>query len=60
MELAVWSSCRLAGSVQACRVTRRSKPTTGILINRDPALGTLRNLIEPAIDRAKSGHELTP
>jgi hypothetical protein len=27
MELAVWSSCRLAGSVQAWRVTRRSKPT---------------------------------
>jgi hypothetical protein len=26
MELAVWSSCRLAGSVQAWRVTRRSKP----------------------------------
>ena len=29
-------------------------------LGRDPTLGTLRNLIEPAIDRAKSGHELTP
>jgi hypothetical protein len=29
-------------------------------LGRDPTFGTLRNLIEPAIDRAKSGHELTP